>query len=304
MLRSRSVVCAVLALAGFYLATCLSGAQAQSTIEEGSTTPGNGSKALLDWLLGKPAGVNTERRSTDVDRIDPDRPHFPEATTAVGFGRTVLESGYTFTKKNGPLVSHSLPEALLRVGMFTNWFEFRIAQNVLDDQQSINGVASNARGPQDLYLGVKVALTEQRGPLPAIALIPQMTVPTGSRAVTAGRVLPGLNVDMSWEFVKDLYGIEVLIANNEVLDDLGAVRHELATGLTNIFQVTENLELFAEWDAFYPNGGLASAGPRHYTVGGLVFFATPNLALDARVGVGLNHRSNDYLTGVGFAARF
>jgi hypothetical protein len=290
--------------AGLYVATCLSGAHAQSTIEERSTSPVYGSKALLDWLLGQPAGANTEHRTAEEDRIDPDRPHFPEATTAVGYGRTVLESGYTLTQKSGSLTSHSLPEALLRVGMFTNWFEFRIAQNVLDDQQSINGVTSNARGPQDLYFGVKVALTEQRGPLPAIALIPQMTVPTGSRAVTAGHALPGLNVDMSWELVKDFYGIEVLIANNQVLDDLGAVRHELATGFTNIFQVTKNLEFFAEWDAFYPNGGLAAAAPRHYTVGGLVFFATPNLALDARAGVGLNHRSNDYLTGVGFAARF
>jgi len=44
--------------------------------------------------------------------------------------------------------------------------------------------ASTARRAQDLYLGAKLALTVQRQYLPAIALIPQMTVPAGSRAVS------------------------------------------------------------------------------------------------------------------------
>jgi len=125
-----------------------------------------------------------------------------------------------------------------------------------------------------------------------------------SSAVTARRTLPGLNADFSWEIIKDFFGIEVLVANNQVKDDLGAFRHELATGLTGAFQVTKQLELFAEWDAFYPSGGLASAASRQYAVGGLVYFITRNFEVDARAGVGLNSRSNDFLAGVGFAARY
>jgi|SRR5215831_18157854 len=152
-------------------------------------------------------------------------------------------------------------------------------------------------------MGVKLAVGEQKGWLPAIVMIPQMTLPTGSRSVTAGRVLPGLNVDLSWDIIENFFGIELLIANNQTKDDLGGFPHELATGLTSVFQVTKKLELFAEWDAFYPRGGLDS-GSRHYAVGGLVYFLSSNFEVDARAGFGLNNRSNDFLAGVGFAARY
>jgi hypothetical protein len=112
-----------------------------------------------------------------------------------------------------------------------------------------------------------------------------------------------VNVDFGWEVIKDVFNIELLVANNFVQDELGNSRHELATGLTGVFQLTKKLELFAEWDAFYPTAG-ASPASRHYAVGGVVYFVTPNLQLDMRAGVGLNHNSNDFLAGVGFAARY
>ena len=81
---------------------------------------------------------------------------------------------------------------------------------------------------------------------------------------------------------------------------------EIATwsAYPSIAAVPKKLELFAEWDAFFPSGGIASAGPRHYAVGGLVYFITPNFEVGARAGIGLNNRSNDFLAGVGLAARY
>jgi Putative MetA-pathway of phenol degradation len=222
----------------------------------------------------------------------------------VGNGRIVLESGYTFTKKDGTFLSHSYPEALLRVGVFADWFEFRVGQNFANQRQTVEDMTTTASGAQDLYLGMKLALTEQKGLLPQIAIIPQMTVPTGSSTLTAGRILPGLNVDLGWEVVKDFFGIELLVANNFVQDDMQNTGFQVATGLTGVFQLTKKLEAFAEWDAFYPTAPISSFGPQHYAVGGLVYFVTPNLAVDARVGVGLNSRSNNFLAGVGFAARY
>lgn len=273
------------------------GVRAQSASNEKVTIAAS-TLAEAIWGRDEAKPVEVERR------IDPDRPHFPEAATAVGNGRVVLEGGYTYTNKAGALTSHSYPESLLRVGAFTDWFEFRIGQNFASQQQTVAGMTTSSSGPQDLYLGAKVALTPQRGWFPATALIPQMTVPTGNSALTAGRVLPGINLDLAWEVVEERVGIEVLIANNQVQDELGAIRHELATGFTGTFQITKELELFAEWDAFYAFGGLASTAARHYAVGGAVYFLTPNLALDARAGLGLNSASNDLILGVGFAVRF
>jgi hypothetical protein len=286
----------------FAVSTAAAEAQSLPATKEPFTRD-NSPKTLFEAFFGRTPEEKAQDRVEQEERLEPDRPHFPEASTTVGKGRVMLESGYTFTTKDSSLLSHSYPEALLRVGIFANWSEFRIGQSFLNERRTGAEGTISANGAQDIYLGVKLALAEQKGLLPTIALIPQMTVPTGSREVTAGRALPGLNIDCSWEVVKNFFSVELLVANNLVQDDLGSARHELATGLTAGFQLTKNLEAFAEWDAFYPTKGIGSAGPRHYAVGGLVYFITPNLAVDARAGFGLNERSNTFLAGVGFAVR-
>src|SRR5215470_3617492 len=184
-------------------------------------------RSLIESLFGRPPGAVDE--PVGERPIDADRPHLPESATAVGKGRVVLESGYTFSEK-GASYSQSFPEALLRVGVFADWFELRMGQNVLDQERTGPGGRGSAFGATDLYLGAKVALTGQRGLLPAIALIPQMTVPTGSRATTADRVLPGLNVDGSWEVIDGLFSVEFVIATNQVADDIRHSHLEVATG--------------------------------------------------------------------------
>jgi Putative MetA-pathway of phenol degradation len=263
-------------------------------------------KTLLEWMLASNGGREDEEAPEEPERLDPDRPHLPEAGTTVGKGRVVLESGYTFKEKGGgSFFAHSYPEVLLRMGMFADWFEFRIGQSFVDQERTVAGVRTSADGAQDLYLGVKLALTEQKQYLPQIALIPQLTIPTGSRAVTGGKVLPGLNVDCGWEVIQKRFSVELLIATNRVADDAHHSHVELATGLTGVFGLTRQLEAFVEWDAFYPAGPTTpAAGPRHYAVGGFVYFITKNFEVDIRAGVGLNQQANDFLAGAGFAVRY
>jgi outer membrane putative beta-barrel porin/alpha-amylase len=265
----------------------------------------SGTKTLLGSIFGMKESSKDTEEAEEEGRLDPDRPHLPEASTTVGKGRVVLESGYTFTQKGSSLRSHTYPEALLRVGMFADWFEFRIGQSFVSQEQTVAGVHNRENGAQDLYLGAKLALIEQRQYLPEIALIPQLTVPTGSRSITADRVLPGLNVDCSWQVIQDLFAIELLIATNEVRDDVHRFHVEVATGLTAVVQVTRDLEAFIEWDAFYlPGASGVASGARDYAVGGLVYFITKNLAVDVRAGVGLTKEANDFLVGTGFAVRY
>jgi hypothetical protein len=77
---------------------------------------------------------------------------------------------------------------------------------------------------------------------------------------------------------------------------------ELATGFTHAFQVNRKLEAFGEWDAFL--GSIdPTATARDYAVGGLVFFATKDFAVDFRARAGLNEQANRFLIGAGFAFR-
>ena len=84
---------------------------------------------------------------------------------------------------------------LWRIGMFAEWFEFRIAYNHLSGSDIIAPLPiDNFSGGEDLYLGCKLGLTPQEGILPEMALILQMTVPTGHPDLTAGEVLPRLQL--------------------------------------------------------------------------------------------------------------
>jgi hypothetical protein len=246
--------------------------------------------------------------SSEANRLDPDRPHLPEASTAVGKDRVLMEAGYTFSERPSSS-SHTYPELLVRAGAFANWLEFRIGQSVATQDSVVSGVTSSTTGAQDLYLGLKLAVTESRRYLPELALIPQMTVPSGDRALTAGRVLPGLNVDCTWEIRKNRYNIEVVVGNNRVVTSGQPPHLELATGLTHVVQVNRSLEGFLEWDAFFPEGMNGQgqgpdSNPRHYAVGGLVYFLKNNVALDVRIGTGLNAAANRIIIGSGLAVRY
>ena len=254
-------------------------------------------KTLVDAIRGH---ADHDDAADDLTHLDPDRPHLPEASTAVGKGRWLVEGGYTFNELASSS-SHTYPEALLRFGVFSDWFEVRVGQSFLSHERSTSDVRSRVTGPQDLYLGLKVAVTSARGLFPAIALIPQMTVPTGTSAVTGGTALPGLNVDCSWEIVKDRYGVELVVASNRVADDAQQAHFEVATGITHAVYLSGALEAFTEWDAFIPSG--TAGATRHYAVGGLVFFITKDLAVDFRMGAGLNGEANRLVVGTGFAFR-
>src|SRR6516164_8294375 len=125
-------------------------ARAQSSPAREPVAADSGPKTLLEGILGSSEKDKVKERSDEEDHLDADRPHFPEASTTVGKGRAILESGYTFTKKGDSFLSHSGPEALLRVGMFADWFEFRVGQNFLQQRQNVAGAATTASGAQDL----------------------------------------------------------------------------------------------------------------------------------------------------------
>jgi hypothetical protein len=251
--------------------------------------------------------ANGRDKENDKDeepkRIDPDRPHLPESSTTVGLGRAVLETGYTYNTSGGFFPLHSFPEAVLRVGMFADWFELRIGQNLASQTTpDAFGVRSTNTGAEDLQLGVKLALTEQHQCLPESALILQMTAPTGSKAFTANRVLPGIHYDCTWEVIKNLLSVETVIFADGAVDDHGHTFTMLGHGVTAAYDVTKKLEAFGELDSFYAAGD--SAPPQHYFVAGLVYFITRDCEIDCRAGIGLNEHADGYLIGSGFAIRY
>lgn len=234
-----------------------------------------------------------------------DRPDFTEASTTVGRGVVQLEAGYTYTfDRDGDDFDkeHSFPETLLRVGMLAEWFEFRIAYNHGSIGSRELGVFDNGAGGQDLYLGAKIGLTLQQGILPEMAIIPQMTVPTGHDRFTADRVLPGLNWLYGWD-ISDFLSCGGSTQVNKSVDDDGDSFTLVAQSFTFGYSLTERIGAYTEYFGLYPSGA-SSTLPENYFDGGFTYLVTNNLQLDVRGGVGLNRAAADYFVGSGFVVRF
>lgn len=231
-----------------------------------------------------------------------DRPDFTESSVTVGRRVLQVEMGYTFTEDAAAGTttgSHSFPEVLFRYGILAEWLELRVGWNF-----GVETVAGqNDDGAEDLYLGFKVALTPQCEWLPEMALIPQMTVPTGADAFSADEVLPGLNWVYSWELTDRLSTAGSTQFNRAIDDGTDAVYTEWAQSWTVAASLTDELGIYAEWFAFFPHSA-DTVLPEHYFNGGFTYLLSNNVQWDIRAGVGLNDAADDYFVGTGLSVRF
>jgi len=201
---------------------------------------------LLTW------GSSQEKASPEpLGPITTDRPDFTEASSTVGADVAQLEIGYTFTHDNDSVAvgSHSTPEALFRIGTHINWLELRLAANLL--QENVGAVAD--RGAEDLYIGAKLGLTTQDGILPEMALVPQMTVPTGGSAFTNNQVLPGLNWLYGWDITDDLTTAGSTQFNRAVDSVTGKGYTEWAQSWTVGYSLHDRVGMYSEWFALMPD---------------------------------------------------
>lgn len=258
----------------------------------------------LQGTLFRWAGSAAESAAGGPDLSEPlvtDRPDFTEASSTVGRGVGQLEFGYTFTVDNdgaSTTRSHSVPEILFRYGIIDDWLELRLGGNYA--HQSVSGLT--AAGGEDLYLGAKLGLTPQDGFLPEMALIPQMTVPTGHSAFTAGEVLPGMNWIYGWE-INDIVSTAGSTQFNRAMDGTGNAYTEWAQSWTIGYSLTDRVGAYTEWFAFFPHSADA-AKPQHYFDGGMTYLISSDVPWDLRAGLGLNDAADDFFVGTGLSIRF
>jgi hypothetical protein len=279
------------------VAVCLSVTSARAELpdfrEVGPQWPRDDQGAIFDW----PA----EPADEGEDEITTDRPDFTEASSTVGAGTLQFETGYTYGFDDdgpGSTHTHSYPETLMRYGVFADWFELRAAFNY---GHEITGPIRNA-GAEDLYLGAKLGLTLQQGVFPEMALVPQMTIPTGSEAFSNDRVLPGANWLYGWD-INEFLGTGGSTQFNRALDDTSGNEYtEWAQSWTVNFSLLENVGMYTEWFAFFPRAA-DTARTQHYFDGGFTVKFTPDVQWDIRAGKGLNDAADDYFIGTGLSWR-
>lgn len=258
-------------------------------------------KTLYAWSGTERTYVN----GTEDEPLVSDRPDFTEASSTVGLRRVQVETGYTYIRDNNNAIlrsAHSFPETLLRVGMFAEWFEARVAWNYGINLNRDNVVSNIFDGGEDLYLGAKFALTEQDGWRPEMVILPQMNVPAGHEDLTSGGVEPGVNWLYSWE-ISECLSTGGSTQVNRALDGADVWFAEFAQSWTFAYKLTEKLGAFTEWFAFFPAGSVVDL-PQHYFNGGFTLLAHTNVQYDIRAGVGLNDAADDFFAGAGAVLRF
>lgn len=231
-----------------------------------------------------------------------DRPDFTESSSVVGLGVLQIESGYTYSYESSQAVQamgHSYPEALFRLGLFAEWLELRCGTGF----QSLETNGVRLSGAEDLYVGCKIGLTPQEGWRPEMALVPQMTLPTGGSANTSGQVLAGANWLYGWDLNDRLSTAGSTQFNRAVDDATSASFTQWAQSWTIGFAWTEKIGSYTEYFGFYPTGA-DLVSPMHYLNGGFTFSLSKDIQLDIRGGKGLNDPADDYFVGTGFVLRF
>ncbi len=253
---------------------------------------------LFHWRAGEVA-----QPDDGPDVIAPDRPDFTNAPTTVGRGVQQVEVGYTYTWDDSTgqsISSHSYPETMLRMGVVDDWLELRVAWNYA--ALRANSIP-HLDGSQDLYVGAKIALTPQTGALPATAIMPQMTLPTGSQVFTAGHVLPGVAVLYAWD-ITDWLALSGSTQVNQCVD-AGTLSDyaQWAQSFSFGYQLTETTNAYTEWYVIAP-AGADTDSTVHYIDGGFTHRLNDNVQLDIRIGHGLSEQAFDWFTGAGAAIRF
>lgn len=234
-----------------------------------------------------------------------DRPDFTEASSTVGLGVVQIEFGYTFSLDDDGQTRNrgqSWGEPLLRYGILHEWLELRVGLFPVTESLRQGVSRDSTSGTEDLYLGFKLGLTPQAGWYPEMAIVPQMTVPTGSTAFTNNEVLPGVNWVYGWELSDD-FSTAGSTQFNRSRDGSGESYMEWAQSWTLAASLTERWGSYAEWFAFFPHSSV-DAKPQHVLNGGLTFLICDDVQWDVRAGFGLSDEADDFFCGTGLSIRF
>lgn len=241
------------------------------------------------------------------DVMSSDRPRFTERTVSVAPGTLQLEAGYTFARF-GELDSHRLGEALVRFGVIPG-LELRVGlPSFITANADVGPVEFDESGFGDAHLGMKLGLYESglAEGLPSVALLLGTGVPTGDDdlPLSAESWEPEAKLALAWSFTERLgLGVNVNYAQRdpEFVDRYD----EWAASVALDLPLTARLSGFGEYFAIRPEFEGSGVAQRDYIAGGATWLLTPDLQLDARIGLGVDSPAeDDFFFGVGLATRF
>jgi hypothetical protein len=236
--------------------------------------------------------------------VVPDRPGFGDSTGVTPVGHFELELGYRFEYfDHGDTQSrtHDVPEALVRFGVLDDGLELRLETDGYEYSRSVNGSESDTQsGFNDLQVGCKVKLSDQRQYLPNIALVVSTTVGVGSRKVSDRDVQP--TIELTWD--KDVgHGVDISGSGAARYSNTAGDHFVQGAGSVLVgYAVSDQIGWFAEYFFISPNAN--DSATANYADFGATYLLTKRIQLDGTVGFGLNRVSKNFFTEPGITVLF
>ena len=228
-----------------------------------------------------------------------DRPDFTESTQLIAPGHVQVEAGSTQSKEAGTRAV-SVGELFVRVGL-ADKLELRVVPSSYTTVYP-NGFAS-VSGREDPTLGVKIGFLdapEQRSWRPALSLIAGSALPLGSREFRAPHLQPEAKLLASWS-INDRVSFASNLNYARPFDGLRSI-DEYSASASFGFVITERVGVYTEAFGFAPQDG--SNDLRKFANVGGTLLLSPDLQLDARVGMGPSTKTGDYFFGLGVVRRW
>jgi hypothetical protein len=219
-----------------------------------------------------------------------DRPDFTESSGVVGRGFVQFETGTTLEFDRGGKTM-TAPLGLVRIGVGDR-VEIRVSGDGFV-------AARDARGVSDMEIGAKVRLLHSEKWGFDAAVIPVITVPTGSAAMSSGAYDPTLKLT----YAKSLGRGFDLSGNFNVsrVTDGGDVYGQRA------YSVSVGHDLGGNFGAYWEAYGFSQVekdGRAAWTLDtGVSRGLGANMQVDVEVGRGLTEAAPDWFVGFGFALR-
>ena len=241
------------------------------------------------WIMGQ-AGDFTQP-------IETDRPTFSLSPNTIAKGRIQIETGYTFSfERASPDVhTHNFPETLVRIGL-TERTEFRLEWpnlTFIDNGRDVHGF-------NDLGLGFKVQVWQQQGLRPRLSFVGRLSIPTGDKNFSSDKLDPIFRTILTYTLNERVGLFGTVNIGSPTSQGKRFVQVSSSLGLSAALR--DRLTGFVEYFGLYPRD--VASGSANYLQTGVLYRLAYNLQLDARVGGGLNHGTDDFLTGAGISWRF
>lgn len=229
-----------------------------------------------------------------------DRPDQTESSCTVPHKTIQVETGFVYEadeKKNRKEKNISYNSTLLRYGLLRNMelrFGVEYVKNTIEDKATRDEISID--GFEPLFCGIKIAISQQKGIIPEMALLSHLTLPeTGKKDFQSTVLLPDMIFSLSYE----------LTPRFSTGVNIGAEWDDKNKGATGIYSWVLGIAIGEKAGTFIETYGTFKKDiPFDSRIdGGFTFLILPNLQIDISGGYGLANISPDYFFGSGLSWR-